>query len=179
MIPGLYARQPAFLRQGQKGSVHIMSNLKKKIEDLMSAVSFAEEGDFETAREFLKDERRVLLAVRRGQMDRKTFRYAMNTCKRIGAGLDILYVSSSDAADPVLEECIPELGKEGVSYRLIRRSGCLKQAIIDYTTSKKEILFAVTESTENLEVDCKGKGKGLSEAWRNLQCPLVVVADGV
>lgn len=153
--------------------------MKKKIEDLMAAVSFAEEGDFETAREFLKEERRVLLAARKGQMDRKTFRYAINTCKRIGAGLDILYISSSDVSDQALDECISSLTKEGISYRLIQRSGCLKQAIIDYTTSKKEILFAVTESTENLEVDCKGKGKGLSEAWRNLQCPLVVVAESV
>ncbi|MCL4475787.1 MAG: hypothetical protein M1508_06130 [Nitrospirae bacterium] len=156
-----------------------MSSMKKKIEDLMAAVSFAEEGDFETAREFLKEERRVLLAARKGQMDRKTFRYAINTCKRIGAGLDILYISSSDVSDQALDECISSLTKEGISYRLIQRSGCLKQAIIDYTTSKKEILFAVTESTETLEVDCKGKGKGLSEAWRNLQCPLVVVAESV
>lgn len=64
-------------------------------------------------------------------------------------------------------------------YRLTRKSGCLKQAIVDYTNSRREILFAVTESAEHLELDCKGKGKGLSEAWRNLRCPLVVVADGV
>lgn len=156
-----------------------MSSMKKKIEDLMAAVSFAEAGEFETAREFLKEEKRVLLAVRKGQVDRKTFRYAINTCKRIGAGLDILYISSSDVSDQALDECISSLTKEGISYKLIQRSGCLKQAIIDYTTAKKEILFAVTESTENLEVDCKGKGKGLSEAWRNLQCPLVVVAESV
>jgi hypothetical protein len=154
-----------------------MKSMKKKIEDLMAAVSFAEEGEFETAREFLKDERRVLLAVKKGQVDRRTFRYALNTCKRICAGLDILYVSSTDAPDPMFDECVAELTKEGISHRLVQRSGCLKQAIIDYTASKKEILFAVIESTENLEVDCKGKGGGLSDAWRNLQCPLVVVAE--
>ena len=156
-----------------------MRSMKKKIEDLMAAVSFAEEGEFETAREFLKDERRVLLAVRKGQVDRRTFRYAMNTCKRIGAGLDILYVSSTEAPDPAFDECISELREEGISHRLVQRSGCLKQAIIDYTTSSKEILFAVTESTDNLDVDCRGKGKGLTEAWKNLKCPLVVVADPV
>lgn len=156
-----------------------MASMKKKIEDLMAAVSFAEEGEFETAREFLKDERRVLLAVKKGQADRRTFRYAMNTCKRIGAGLDILYVSSTDAPDTAFDECISELTKEGISHRLVQRSGCLKQAIIDYTTSSKEILFAVTESTDNLDVDCRGKGKGLTEAWKNLKCPLVVVADPV
>ncbi|MCL5023349.1 MAG: hypothetical protein M1497_08305 [Nitrospirae bacterium] len=154
-----------------------MSSIKKRIEDLMSAVSFAEEGEFETARELLKKERRVLLAIRRMRLDKKTFRYAANTCKRIGAGLDILYVSASDAPDPLLEECLAELEKEGISHRLVKGNGCLKQEIISYTTSRKEILFAVTESTDNLDVDCKGKGKGLTEAWKNLKCPLVVVAD--
>jgi hypothetical protein len=156
-----------------------MNSLKKKIEDLMSAVSFAEEGEFETARELLKEERRILLAVRTGQVDSKTFRYALNTCKRIGASLDVLYISPSEAEDPLLDQCLSDLKQEGIDYRLIRKSGCLKQEIIDYTTAKKEIVFAVTESSDNLDVDCKGKGKGLSEAWQNLKCPLVVVADSV
>ena len=156
-----------------------MGRLQKKIEDIMSAVSFAEEGEFDTARNILKEERRILLAVRTGQIDRKTFRYAANTCKRIGARLDVLYVSPSEADEPLLNQCLSDLKESGVDYRLIRKSGCLKQAIIDYTTLKKEIVFAVTESSDNLEVDCKGKGKGLSDAWEKLKCPLVVVADNM
>lgn len=154
-----------------------MGRVKKKIEDLMSAVSFAEEGDFETARELMKEERRVLLAVRRGHMGRKTFRYAVNTCKRIGASLDVLYVAPSEDEDPTLTQCISELGSEGIDCRIVRKSGCLKQAIIDYTNSRKGILFAVTESAEHLDAECESGG--LSEAWRNLRCPLVVVADSL
>ena len=146
---------------------------------MLSAVSFAEEGEFESAKEFMREERRVLLAVRSGQLDRKTIRYALNTCKRIGAGLDILYITPSEVTDPVLEEGFSELEREGINYRIVRKNGCLKQEIIDYTTSKNEILFAVTESSENLDVDCKEHGKRLSEAWRNLKCPLVVVTEGV
>jgi hypothetical protein len=155
-----------------------MSSLKKKIEDLMSAVSFAEEGEVETAREFLREERRVLLAVRRGQVDRKTFRYALNTCRRVGAKLDVLYISPVESPDEALEAWLSELKEEGIEYRLIRKNGCLKQEIVEYTNAKKGILFAVTESTDSLDADCKGKGKRLSEAWQNLKCPLVVVAEG-
>jgi hypothetical protein len=154
-----------------------MADLKKKVEDLMSAISFAEEGEFETAREMLKEERRILLAIKEDHLDRKTFRYAINTCKRVGAELDILYVSSSEKISPLLEQCLEDLKNEGISFRLIRENGCLKQQVIDYTNRKKEILFAVTESFENLDLDCKGKGKKLSEAWQRLRCPLVVVAD--
>lgn len=154
-----------------------MAELKKKVEDLMSAISFAEEGEFDTAREMIKEDRRVLLAIKENHLDKKTFRYAINTCKRVGADLDILYVSSAEMLPPVLEQCVEDLKKEGINFRVVRKNGCLKQQIIDYTNNKKEVLFAVTKSLENLDLDCIGKGKRLSEAWHRLRCPLVVVAD--
>jgi hypothetical protein len=154
-----------------------VDTLKKKIEEIMSAISFAEEGEFETAKEFLKEDRRVLLAVRKDQVDRKTFRYAINTCKRINAALYILYISPAKAQDPILQQCLSEVTQEGINYRLVQRGGCLKQAIIDYTNTIKGILFAVTESSDNLEVDCKGMKA--SKAWKDLKCPLVVVQDSV
>jgi len=154
-----------------------VADLKKKIEDLMSAITFAEEGEFASAREMLKERRRVLLAVKENHFDKKTFRYAINTCKRVGADLDILYVSSTGKVSPVLQQCMEELKSEGIDFRVVQKNGCLKQQIIEYTNNKKEILFAVTESFENLDLDCKGKGKRLSEAWQRLGCPLVVVAE--
>ena len=154
-----------------------LNKVMKKIEDAMSAVSFAEEGEFTTAREMMKEERRVLLAVRERQIDVKTLKYAVNTCKRVKAALDILYISSSGKMDPMLEQFLSELKDNGVLYRLVARSGCLKQAIIDYTNSKTEILFAVIQSSDNLDVDCAGKDRRLSESWKNLKCPLVVVSE--
>jgi len=32
-----------------------MSNLRKKIEDMLSAITFSEEGEFDTAREIMKE----------------------------------------------------------------------------------------------------------------------------
>ena len=161
-----------------------MGKLKKamkSLEPVMMAGASVEENEAGTARDLLKEERGVLLAIRRGQMDKKTFRYAVNTCKRVRARLDIMYISANNVLDPLLEDCLLELKAEGVDYRLIHKSGCLKEEIIKYTNKKREILFAVTESSENLDVDCKGKSRAgmLSEAWQNLKCPLVVVADTV
>lgn len=157
-----------------------MKKLKKimrNLEDAMSAVSFAEEGEFSAAREMLNEGRRVLLAVRDNNIDDRTFRYALNTCKRVGAGLDILYISSSETLHPVLVRALDEMKKEGIRFNLVKKTGCLKQQIIDYTNTTREIIFAVTESTENLDAECQGKGGRLSQAWNELKCPLVVVAD--
>jgi hypothetical protein len=156
-----------------------MSDFRKKIEDLMSAISFAEEGEFGTSREILKEGKRVLLAVREGRIDRKTLKYALNTSKRVGADLDILYISSAKDVNPALKEFFGDLRNEGISYRVIQKTGCLKQEIISYTESKREILFVVIESSDNLDIECSSRGKRLSESWRNLKCPLVVVSEAV
>lgn len=156
-----------------------MSRLNKKIEDLMSAISFAEEGEFETARQILKEEKRILFAVKNGQIDKKTLRYAINTCKRIGAGLDIMYLSSdSPKIDSKLKDFQSGLEKEGIYCRLIKRDGSLRQEIVDYTASNKEVLFVVIESSDDVEHGHKGNERRLSESWKNLKCPLVVVTDG-
>lgn len=158
-----------------------MDGIRRKIENILSAVSFAEEGEFESARSFLREDRRVLLALREGHIDTKTLKYALNTAKRIGAHLDILYVSADGIEDQngraALARFQSELKAEGVQYRLIRSTGCLKQAIVDYTDREKEILFAVVESSGSLDAECKNKDTRLSELWQNLKCPLVVVMD--
>ena len=71
-----------------------LQKMIKKVEDMLAAVSFAEEGESETARSLMKDGRRVLLALKQGRIDPATVKYAVNTSKRIGAGLDVLYVGA-------------------------------------------------------------------------------------
>ncbi len=155
----------------------------KMVEHALMAASFAEEGEFEAAHSLMRDSRRVLLAVKAGKVDSKTLKYALNTAKRINANLDILYVSASNVGqhrtvDRAFESFKSELTAAGFPYRVISRAGCLKQQIIDYTNKEKEILFAVIESPASFDADCVSRDKELSELWRQLKCPLVVVMDG-
>ena len=69
------------------------------------------------------------------------------------------------------------LRTEGVPYRLIVRTGCLKQQIIEHTGKDKEIAFAIIESPNSLDMDCNKRDKTLSELWQKLKCPLVVVME--
>lgn len=160
-----------------------LNNMMKSMEQALTAASFAEAGEIETAQSLMRESRRVLLALKEGQIDARTLKYARNTAKRIGAQLDILYVAASGAgrkasADDALKTFGAELQAAGVPFRVIARSGCLKQQIIDYTDSEKEILFAVIESPSSLDSECNKHDKELSELWRKLKCPLVVVMDG-
>lgn len=146
---------------------------KKRFEDMMAASAFAEAGEFETARQILRGNRRVLLGLRKEGISKKTLLYAMNACKRIGNGLDILYISNDNEETGELREFMKVLQEKGIAFNLIKRRGCLKKEIIDYVKEKKNIDFVVIESTINLERECK-EGT-LSDAWSALKCPLVVV----
>lgn len=164
-----------------------MKGLFKRIEDLFVAVTFAKADDAETARQILNEGspenrrfsgvgvRRVLLGLRREHISEKTLLYAMNACKRIGTGLDILYISSDGIEPEELQRFMENLNSEGINYRLIKKSGCLKKEIVDYVKEKKNIDFVVIESSEDLDRDCR-EGT-LSDAWHGLKCPLVVVMD--
>lgn len=169
--------------QGEDMESTKLKKMMKRIEDVMAAVSFAEEGDFETAESLFNRERRVLLALKEGRTDAKTLKYALNTALRIKAQLDILFVSSTTGhdrgGDPELQPFETDLKAAEIPYRLIRGSGCLKQQIIDYTDREHEVLFVVIESPDSLDAGCRKKDTQLAELWQKLRCPLVVVMDEV
>lgn len=150
-----------------------MKELFKKFEDTMASATFAEAGEIDTAREISKEGGSVLLALREGEIESKVLKYAMNTSKRIGADLDILYLSTTNSPEaPILKEFFSLLEKEGIKYRLVRRSGRLREEIRKYTDSERGIHFVVVES---LAVDRWNKEEGLSEILEKMKCPLVVV----
>jgi hypothetical protein len=151
-----------------------MKKWLKKIEDAMAAIAFAEAGEFETAKETLRERRKILLALRGERSDLNAFRYAVNMCKRIDAELEILYVSEN--VKDLLKHLKSELRKEGVEYLLIQKSGSIEKEIQDYISIKKNILFVVVEVSEGADVNSKKADKILSDAWKNLKCPLVVVS---
>jgi len=158
-----------------------MTDFRKKIDAIMSAITFAEEGEFETAKSFLKPRQRVLLAIRNNRIDRKTCTYALNTCKRLSIGLDLLVVGDSEREGlaPLLKPFLGQLETESISFTVTQKTGCLKQAILHYTEDGNDVLFVVIESQGTLDSNCAVKDKQLKESWQRLKCPLVVVAEGL
>ncbi len=158
-----------------------MSGLSKKIEAIMSAITFAEEGEFETAKTLMNTRKRGLLAMRNGVIDLKTCTYALNTCKRIGIGLDLLVVGETEreALHPSITPFLARLKDDSISFSLERTAGCIKQAILHHTESENDIVFVVIESQGTLEQNCETRDRRLSKLWQQLKCPLVVVAEGL
>lgn len=158
-----------------------MNLFHKQIEALLSAVSFAEEGEFRAATEMLGEGRGVLLALRDGALDARTLKYAFHAAQRIGARLDILSVTPSNnggpAGDPLFRRFTSELDAAGIRYHVETRTGCVKQEIVEYTRREKDILFVIVESPDSLDAECGKHDTKLADLWRTLRCPLVVVSE--
>lgn len=152
-----------------------MKKWLKKLDDTMAAAAFAEEGEFETAREIMHEQRKILLALTGEDSDENAFRYAINTCQRIGADLEILH--SGLYKKDLLNRFKAELRLRGVDYHFIKAEGCVKEGVLSYTSKRTDILFVVVESSDGLDINCNKSKKIISRSWMNLKCPLVVVSD--
>jgi len=78
-----------------------------------------------------------------------------------------------------LKPFLDQLESESISFTLPRKTGCLKQAILNFTEAGNDVLFVVIESQGTLDSNCSVKDKLLKASWRRLKCPLVVVAEGL
>lgn len=152
-----------------------MKNWLKKLDDTMAAAAFAEQGEFDTAREIMREQRKILLALTGAKSDENAFKYAINTCQRIGADIEILY-SAAHKKD-LINSFKSELRLRGIDYHFIKAEGCVKEEVLRYTSKRTDILFVVVESSDGLDINCKKSKKIISRSWMNLKCPLVVVSD--
>lgn len=154
-----------------------MSSFKKKLEDVFCAAAFAEAGEFDTARAMLQGRQKVLLVLTRKASDVKSSTFALNICKRIGAGLEILQVADNFKESEFLARFRRDLDREGIEHRVVKKRGCIKREILSHTQKRNDIQFVVVESSDALHVDCGHEDRKLSGAWKRLRCPLVVVSE--
>ncbi len=154
-----------------------MNILGKKIEDAFAAAAFAEAGEFETAREFARGSRKVLLVLTGGVSDEKSFAYAVNVAGRIGASLEVILFSNKKLDDETLGCFRRTVEQEGVGFQIERVRGCMKTEILKRTTGQSNIQFVVAESIKALSVECEDEGRSLRGVLKKLSCPLVLVSS--
>lgn len=140
---------------------------KNRLETLLMALTFAEAGEFETAKDMVT-RRQVLLALEADQPAGHAVQCAVNLCTRVNARLDVLLGSSGDLPASVSAA----LADADLPYELIRAQGTLSKEIIHYVRSCRSVVFVVIESLDIWGADRTAK------PWLTLGCPLVVATDG-
>jgi K+-sensing histidine kinase KdpD len=143
----------------------------------MSAASFAEAGEFDTARELLTKRKKVLLVVTGRPEDEKAFQYAVNMADRTSADIEALVINEGGKVKQMLRTFTNQASKNGVGFVTVKKKkGCIKEAIVKHTRRRRDFLCVVIESTDSLEIDCARENQKLEGVWGELGCPLAVVS---
>lgn len=154
-----------------------MRKFGKKLEDLLSAASFAEEGEPEVARQIMEGRKKVVLVMTGRPSDERPLKYAVNMALRNNAGIEALVISEAESAEAALRLLEAETKGKPVPVSISRKSGCIKESIIAHTRKRSDVLCVVAESEEILQVDCSRKYRKLDGVWRELGCPLTLVSQ--
>jgi hypothetical protein len=154
-----------------------MGNISEKLDNLFAAAAFAQAGEFDTAREFVRQKRRILLALKGCEMEKDTLVYAKNSAMRIGAELDILCTGDCNAENPGFQGMLAEFKKEGVVFKVTTARGCIKEEIVEFTKANKDVVFVIVNSYDDLKMVCKGKSSAIETFVAKIKCPLVVVRE--
>ena len=149
-----------------------MRAIMMQLETTLSASAFAEAGEYETARQLITVEQRVLLVLTGTTGDAKSLKYAENFCERMKAKLEV--ICSSGMRESV-EVSLRSIREKGIEYTLAETAGCLKQAMVDITLANQDIRYVVVNSYSDLEVGCSGDLNTKTDVTDMVRCPLVVV----
>ncbi len=160
-----------------EGLIPILADLGKKLEKLFSAASFAEAGEFETARELAAGDRKVLLVLSGRETDVKALKYALSISKRTDAALEVLTTADGPATEKMLNLCKQQAREDSVACSLVKKNGCIKKALVAHTKNRRDFLCVVIESTDALDIDCSREERKLAGIWDRLGCPLALVSE--
>lgn len=164
----------------------------KKLEESMSAATFAEAGEFETARQFLTPgknaRKRVLLGTDKPEIDARTISYAMHLCQRLGGGLEIFHVlhlpeEETDSALNQKKEPLASLNntlqQKGIAYQPVRGAGCLADEVLRHVGNRRDLLCVVYDAMEAGGVTCRKAKENMLVRFQALHCPVVMYAGSV
>ncbi len=171
------------------------TSLFDKVQAHMAAVAFAEAGDFNAAKEYVRSgckSRAVLLVIEGRDPDEAAFSYAMGLCKRMDAHMDILLVvrksenAHNDEISPSLRESIQgrlaplvrELELSAVPFSLIICRGDMREKLYDFAMRHKDIRMVVYDSPKARDESAVSRGwhRMIETISRRLSIPLVVVS---
>lgn len=158
----------------------------------MVSSAFAEEGEFETARQFMQQSKnsrkKVLLGTDEEEINLTIINHALKLCQRVGAGLEILHVVQNKGknsrklglskTNASLTQAQSKLQKMGISYNQIDAEGTLANELINHVAKRRDVMLVVLDAkSQKKSVSQTKNHKTLDEIFAGLRCPLVVYGE--
>ena len=115
-------------------------------------------------------EKKVLLAVREDCIDQRLLTSALNLCKRMDAGLEILAIVQGEILPLPFQALVEALREEGLYFNLTRKPALRRRDIVEYANTHESVSAVVIDSLEGWETLAQDRN---SDPWKKLECPLV------
>lgn len=160
-----------------------MKDFLKQFEEIMASATFAEAGEFDTARQMLSQaktsNKKVLLATDTEEVHEGVIMHALNLCKRMGGKLEILHLLQPKSSRPPgqfeSKEMSPRVSEFATTYTQMVAADSFEEKVIHYTENRGDLLCVVLDTsrcrkTENNNI-CKKYLAGLVE---KITCPVVI-----
>ena len=159
----------------------------------MSAATFAEAGEFETARQMLHQNKnankKILLGTDQTEINQKSIQHVRELCRRIGAKLEVLHILRSGKnvrGKKALQLQAEEGSSKGVKvsdidYTTVIGEARLVEEVARYVDRRRDILFVVLDGVGVADGDQRTEGKrekqNFAQIMQKIRCPVVVYSE--
>jgi hypothetical protein len=161
--------------------------IRDRFEDVMGSITFAEAGDFDTAKRIIRKDsdaqpsrKTVLLGAEGYEVSRNALLHVLNLCKRLDARLELLVITSKrrllkDTKDRV-EPILSMLEENGIDVILEHRVGSYEKEMLKHIKEMRSIHSVVcSQSNDEGRPPKKKFLKALRRQCEKLGCPIEVV----
>lgn len=136
----------------------------------------SQEGEPEPVRKKQAGNSEILVVITGNDADYQSFDYALNMALRTEANLEVLTNDTEERDRERLDSFRREAEKHSVGFKVVRKKGCIRKAIVRHTREKSNLLCVVIESADSLNIDCSKSDSRLRGVWEELGCPLALVS---
>lgn len=148
------------------------------LQNAMAAVAYAEEGEFDTAREILsagdKKKKRMILGINDLEIKPRLIHYAHELSKRVGAQLEVLQILTPSLVDRIYD-CmhsprVKTMKDKGIAYKIVTGHGTIEEDLLHYAKDNRNVQFVLLKSNDKDKVN-------IMKIMNKLHCPVVVFSE--
>lgn len=147
-----------------------------RTDEIFSAVTFAEAGEFDTARLIFKSKKRLLFLIE-DPKDKEIFSYVENLAQRLNRPVEVLVFFSDEGSSEELETFLKKLREKGLLFRTlyVDKSEGVEEVLKEHIQENQGVEFLIIKPSKN--VSLSEEEKLVKNLWDKFGFPFILVKE--